>query len=110
MPKGSRRVAVRQAELSSQRKRRPQKHPSNPEPLPAPAPQDGVTPPAEMSRRAASPQAPATAAPRRTPRGNTPSITSQPSSGLYVWPEMKRIGLLTGLILVILAILTVVLG
>lgn len=116
MPKKSRRVAVRQAELG-QRKRRSHRpggaQPAaqvsaptveSPEPTTAPpeadaAPQPTVAPAPDMPRSVPQPAAPP-APPAPAPRPAAP----------YMMPELKRIGLIAALMLVILAVLTVALG
>ena len=106
MPKKSRRVAARQAELS-QRKRRAPKHPSHPEPLAAPTPREEGVATLETPSAAVPSTAPAPTVPRRTPQQHPSPTVSARSVSPYTWPEIKRIGLLTGLILTILAVLTV---
>jgi hypothetical protein len=112
MPKKSRRVAVRQAELG-QRKRR-----SNRAGAQAQGPEAQVSAPIVQSTEptAATSEAPAVpqaAAVPETPR-NVPQPAHTPATAAraaapYMWPELRRIGVLTGLMLVILAVLTAVL-
>lgn len=104
MPKKSRRVAVRQAELS-QKKRRGAKHPSGDE-AQAPIAQVGASAHVERPRAAIPSEAPGPDIPRRVPQERP---AAPYALNPYIWPEIKRIGLLTGLVLVILAVLTVVL-
>ena len=107
MPKKSRRIATRQAELS-QKKRRDQRHTSFPEPTSAtPTDQSEGTPRTEATRRAATPEGSTFTTPRGVPRGAP--APGRRSINADVLPEIKRIGLLTGLVLVILAVLTVLL-
>jgi hypothetical protein len=106
MPKKSRRVAARQAELG-QRKRRAPKHQSHPEPLPAPTPQDEGVALLETLGATVSSKAPAPAVPRLAPQQHTSRIVRSRSVSPYTWPEIKRIGLLSGLIFGILAVLTI---
>ena len=119
MPRKSRRVAAKQAELG-QRKRRASKHHAGVE-ASLPVVRDEVSAP---TRPAASATATATrqetaapaastaasAAPRPAPAARQAPAAAARTNNPYVWPEIKRIGLLSGLMMVILAVLTVVLG
>ena len=110
MPKKSRRVAVRQAELG-QRKRR-----SNRAGAQAQGPEAQVSAPIVQSTEsiAATSDAPAVlqaAAVPETPR-SAPQPAPTPATRVaapYMWPELRRIGVIAGLMLVILAVLTAVL-
>jgi hypothetical protein len=112
MPKKSRRVAVRQAELG-QRKRRFHRAGAQAQ---GPATQvsaptvQSTEPIAATSEAQAVPQAasvPETlrSAPQPAPAPTTAARAAAP----YMWPELRRIGVITGLMLVILAVLTAVL-
>ena len=111
MPKKSRRVAVKQAELG-QRKRRAAKHPSGVE-AQVPIAQVGAATRVEGPTEATPTEAPAPIRPPDIPKLATqerPAPTAAPRTlNPYIWPEIKRIGVITGLILIILAVLTVVL-
>ena len=109
MPKKSRRVAAKQAELG-QRRRRAAKHPSDVE-AQVPVAQVGSATRVERTTEAIPTEAPAPAPapdiPRVVPQGR-PTPTAAPRTlNPYIWPEMKRIGVISGLVLVILAVLTV---
>ena len=119
MARKSRRVAAKQAELG-QRKRRASKHHAGVE-ASLPAVRDEVSAPSRPAasatatatrQEAAAPGAPtATAeAPRPAPSARQAPAAAARTHNPYVWPEIKRIGLVTGLIVVIMAVLTVVLG
>ena len=111
MPKKSRRVAAKQAELG-QRKRRAAKHPSGVE-AQVPIAQVGAATRVEGHTTAIPTEAPALTPapdiPRAVPR-ERPTPTATPHTlNPYIWPEMKRIGVISGLVLTILAVLTVLL-
>lgn len=108
MPKKSRRVAARQAELN-QKKRRAPKHTSHPELPTAPTPQDESVGLLETPSPSVPSRAPAPPVPSRTPRQHISPTAGNQATSPYTWPEIKRIGLLSGLIFGILAVLTVVL-
>ena len=111
MPKRSRQIAAKQAELNSKKRRAPKRTPvlqAEVAPVQAPAAESGAASgtPQSASQAVPIPQAVASQpsawrepAPAPVPRSHNP----------YIWPEMKRIGTLTGLVLSILAVLTVVL-
>ncbi len=120
MPKKSKRVAARQAQLSG-RGRRARRHgpsglvPQSPPPTPsAPATEDsGATDPAGPSAAAearlpthqqAEPAA-TPAAPVRSRRRAAAALSPVP----YFKPEMVRIGVITAIIFAILAVLTIAL-
>lgn len=130
MPKKSRRVAARQAELG-QRKRKAHRpssqtdahsreeqlraaQPANANLKPAlreaqsPGARDDIE---EIARPEVAGPAPRMASQQvQAGRGqrNAPSPRAGPRTvNPYIWPEIKRIGMLTGLVLVILAVLTV---
>ncbi|MFH1560644.1 MAG: hypothetical protein ABID84_04465 [Chloroflexota bacterium] len=107
MPKKSRRVAAKQAELG-QRKRRAAKHPSGVE-AQVPIAQVGAAARVEAPRAAPPPRAPAPDIPRIVPQESSTHAVAPSTLNPYIWPEIKRIGTITGLILIILAVLTVVL-
>ena len=112
MPKKSRRVAVRQAELG-QRKRRFHRAGAQAQ---GPATQvsaptvQSTEPIAATSEAQAIPQAASVPeTPRSAPQpAHTPTTTAR-AAAPYMWPELRRIGVITGLMLVILAVLTAVL-
>ena len=122
MPKKSKRVAARQAQLSG-RGRRARRHgpsglvsQSSPSTPPAPAAEDDVTPdlaqPAAVEAQVPVPQqsrpaeAPITpAAPIRSRRRAAAALSPVP----YFKPEIVRIGVITSIIFAILAVLTIVL-
>ena len=117
MPRKSRRVAAKQAELG-QKKRRASKHHAGVE-ASLPAAREGVPVGAAASSTATATRqetaAPAVSA--GTPEATRPAPADRraPAAATrthnpYVWPEIKRIGVITGLMIVILAVLTVVLG
>ncbi len=111
MPKKSRRVAAKQAELG-QRKRRAAKHPSGVE-AQVPIAQVGAatrveTPTAAIPTEASAPT-PAPDIPRVVPQERPTPAAAPRTLNPYVWPEIRRIGIITGLILMILAVLTVLL-
>lgn len=119
MPKKSRRVAVRQAELG-QRKRRASKPGAN-QAAQTPAPRVQRPAVETPDATAAAPETPTTAqaAPVPAPAPATPRAESQPSpaptptsrpASPYMMPELRRIGILAVLMLVILGVLTAVLG
>ena len=119
MARKSRKVAAKQAELG-QRKRKASKHHTGVEAsLPvardipyavgrATATSNTTVAPAETAApdtTTATLEAPRpVSAERRAPAAS--SRTFNP----YVWPEVKRIGIITGLIVVIMGVLTVVMG
>ena len=110
MPKKSRRVAVKQAELG-QRKRRVPKHTADVETQVYIA-QVGAASHVEEPTGAMHMEAPAPMPgpdiPRTVPR-ERPANTAPPTVNPYIWPEMKRIGVISGLIMTIMAVLTVLL-
>ncbi len=118
MPRKSRRVAAKQAELG-QRKRKASKHHPGVE-ASLPAVRDAVAAPVEASATAtaARPEtaaAPAAAtatleAPRPAAAERRAPVAATRTHNPYVWPEIKRIGVITGFIVVILGVLTVVMG
>ncbi len=107
MPRKARRVAARQAELSQRKRRasRPTQMPEARTPVtrvePAPAVEGSTTP--------VVPEPPAAIAPRLAPIPRPTPTANSRASAAYVWSDIKRIGLLSGLILIILTALTVVL-
>ena len=111
MPKKSRRVAAKQAELG-QRKRRAAKHPMGVE-AQIPVAQVGAATQVEGSPEVVPTEAtahtPAPDIPRAAPQGRPTPNAAPRTHNPYIWPEIKRIGVITGLILIILAVLTVVL-
>lgn len=107
MPKKSRRVAVKQAELG-QRKRRAAKHPSGDE-AHVPTVQVEAAVGVEAPRAANPSRATAPNMPRRAPLERPAPAVVPRAVNPYIWPELKRIGSITGLVVAILAVLTVVL-
>ena len=119
MPKKSRRVAVRQAELG-QRKRRTNRSGAN-QAAQTPAPRvadpavethdtTAAAPETPTTAQAAPSVAPAPATPRAAPQPPpAPTPAARPASP-YMMPELRRIGILAVLMLVILGVLTAVLG
>jgi len=107
MPKKSRRVAARQAELG-QRKRRAVKHPSGDE-LPVPTARVRADAQVEIPREVVPSDTVVPDIPRRVAHASPTSTTTQSTHNPYIWSEIKRIGTITGLILIILAVFTVLL-
>ncbi|MBI4282689.1 MAG: hypothetical protein HY672_04310 [Chloroflexi bacterium] len=107
MPKKSRRIAVKQAELG-QRKRRATKRPSDDEaPVPVAPTQAAV---GVGSPGATPPRATSSDTSRRLPQERpTPAVAAPLAANPYIWSELKRIGSITGLVVAILVVLTVVL-
>ena len=107
MPKKSHRVAAKQAELG-QRKRRSAKHPIGigEQKLSLPVGEDALDekPPYVMSTEPHKPSVQTTTIHQRNYRTDNARLYNA-----YIWPEVKRIGTITGLVLVILATLTVAL-
>lgn len=115
MPKKSRRVAVRQAELG-QRKRRSHRSGGAQPVAQSPAAQvsaptvESPEPVAATPEAAAAPQpavAPAPDIPRSAPQ--TEATPAPRPAAPYMMPELRRIGSIAALMLVILAVLTAVL-
>ena len=112
MPNKSRRVAAKQAELG-QKKRRAPKHHSE---IEASVPVARVGGAARVETSSTTPSAPTLEtptpdAPRRAFQ-ERPAPAPAPSPRThnpYIWPEVKRIGIISGFILTILAVFTVVL-
>ena len=114
MPKKSRRVAVRQAELG-QRKRRSNRSGANAaaqapaERVPAPTVQTSEDAVVATDATATVQAAPAPAAPVSASRPEpVPASATRPAAP-YMMPELRRIGTLAVLMLVILGVLTAVL-
>ncbi len=117
MPKKSRRVAVRQAELG-QRKRRSHRPGGAPAAAHSHAAQviaptvESPEPTTATPEADAAPQttaAPAPDMPRSVPQpAAAPASASRPAAP-YMMPELRRIGMIAALMLVILAVLTVAL-
>ena len=116
MPKKSRRVAVRQAELG-QRKRRSNRSGATQTSQEPAARVAAHTPTVQTSEAtAAVPETPATAqaapaaaAPVSAPQPQTTPAPAPRPSAPYMLPELRRIGILAVLMLVILGVLTAVL-
>ena len=110
MPKKSRRVAAKQAELG-QRKRRAPKHPAGVEAQEPTQAAYGEDPAVEVPRAAIATVAPARAPdlPRVVPQERPATAAAPRTVNPYIWPEIRRIGIITALVLVILAVLTVLL-
>ena len=112
MPNKSRRVAAKQAELG-QRKRRAAKHHSGIEASVPVARVGGTTRVSTPSTTPVAPilETPALDVPRRVLEERpTPVPAPSPRThNPYIWPEIRRIGIITGPILIMLAVLTVVL-
>jgi hypothetical protein len=113
MPNNSRRVASKQAELREKKRRAP-KHPSGVE---ASMPLAKVETAVHVITPRATPETPTVEThAQRTHDARRSIIQERPSpvpaartNNQYIWPEIKRIGILTVLVLMILAVLTVVL-
>ena len=119
MPKKSKRVASRQAQLSGRGRRARLHGPTGiptrmaPHPVSTPPSEDGAPTEANIEQTPAEPQwssrqqdtAPA-ATPSPRPRGRA---MARPSPATYFGAEMRRIGLLSGLILALLITLIFVL-
>ena len=111
MPNKSRRVAAKQAELG-QRKRRASKHSSSVEahiPIVQASAATSVDRPTAAIPSEASAPATAPDIPRVVPQQRLSHTADPRSINPYIWPEIRRIGIITGPILIILAVLTVVL-
>ncbi len=117
MPKKSRRVAVRQAELG-QRKRRSHRSGGAQPAAQGPAAQvsaptvESPEPATATMEAAAAPQpaaAPAPEAPRAVPQPAAAAAAAPRPAAPYMMPELRRIGMIAALMLVILAVLTAVL-
>ena len=115
MPRKSRRVAAKQAELG-QKKRRASKHHTGVE-ASLPTVREGVpvgaapTSTATVTRQETAAPAVSAATPAATrPAARQAPVAAARTHNPYVWPEMKRIGIITGLIVIILSVLTVVMG
>jgi hypothetical protein len=107
MPKKSRRVAAKQAELG-QRKRRAAKHPTDVA-AETPIARVGETPRVRSPISAIPSEAPVLDVPRRGPQERPAPATVPRTLNPYLLPEIRRIGLVSVLILIILAVLTVLL-
>lgn len=102
MPRKSRRVAARQTQKRQQKKRRPARKDITP------LPQASLTSTARQDEAAASPpQAPSPEAEARPQRVTRTQAISGPSVYEFVFPELRRIGGIVGLIAIILAVLTI---
>lgn len=117
MPRKSRRVAAKQAELG-QKKRRASKHHTGVE-ASLPVVREGVpvgaapASTATVTRQEAAAPAVSAGTPETTrpaPAARQAPVAAARTNNPYVWPEMKRIGIITGLIVIILGVLTAVLG
>lgn len=112
MPKKSRRVASRQAQLSGRSKRvrthGPGGIPATNPPTPAPAPRPQSWSPAEA--RPSSKTAPETPRPTSAtaPRARGRIVQLRPAESYFV-PELRRIGVTTAVIFAVLVILVFVL-
>ncbi len=106
MPNKSRRVAVKQAQLSH-KKKRVAKDPS----LAGDGYSGAQSADFQDDSRSSGDAPPGTRQPMtaRTDFYTKPVGNFRPANQ-YIWPEMRRIGILSGLVLGILAILTFVLG
>ena len=117
MPRKSRRVAAKQAELG-QKKRRASKHhagveaslPTVREGAPVGASPASTATATRQETAAPAVAAAAPAATRPAPSARQAPVAAARTHNPYVWPEMKRIGIITGLIIIILGVLTAVLG
>ncbi|MDA0987752.1 MAG: hypothetical protein O2783_01170 [Chloroflexi bacterium] len=110
MPNKSRRVASKQAELRERKRRAPKHHSGVEASIPAARIETatpGMTPratPAAPTLESRTPDARRSVIQER--RAPVPAArTHNP----YIWPEIKRIGIITALVLMILAVFTVVL-
>ena len=115
MPSKSRRVAARQTQMTSKRKRKGQSQaPPTPQ-APVAAPDTAAS--ASVGQPTAAQQAPTPATGAATrPRGGFRSrgqaraaADATPLTFSYIGPEMRRIGVVTGLMVVILVVLTFIL-
>ena len=118
MARKSRRVAAKQAELG-QKKRRASKHhagveaslPTVRDEVSAPSrPAAAATATATRQETAASSATATQEVTRPAPSARQAPAATARTHNPYVWPEIKRIGLVSALMLVILGVLTVVLG
>ena len=109
MPKKSRRVAVRQAELG-QRKRRSNRAGAQAQGLEAQVSAPIVQSTEPIAATSEVPQAASVPeTPRSVPQPAPTPATAARAAAPYMWPELRRIGVIAGLMLVILAVLTAVL-
>jgi hypothetical protein len=115
MPSKSRRVAARQTQMTSKRKRKAQGQ-APPVPV-APVAGPDATTPVSVDQPTAAQQSPAAAPPTTPrPRGSFRSrgqaraaAAAAPPALNYIGPEMRRIAIVTGLIVVVLIVLTFIL-
>jgi len=107
MPNNSHRVASKQAELR-ERKRRTPKHSSGIE-ASTPAAQQGTSARIETSRSTSPTETNSTYSHGKSTQ-EMPSLAINPfAHNPYIWPEIKRIGITTTLMMILLAVLTVIL-
>ena len=108
MPSKSRRAASRQAQIR-QKRRRSKAQPQDFDPGPTKSTRESAVVEPEVRPEPAMPTATSrqTARPRRRASAGA---TSTPAVYRYLRPELKRIGMMAGIIIAILAILTFVLG
>ena len=112
MPNKSRRVASKQAELGK-RRRRSVKRPVAVEahvPITRFEAATSVEKSTEDFRTEASAPALAKSLSRVVPQERPISAAAHRTLNPYIWPEIKRIGVITGFVLILLASLTVLLG
>ena len=105
MPKKSRKRAARYSELSMSRKKRQITRPA-PEPEAVSTPKSQETPAPSTKKSPVPPKSPA---PQRGPR-TQPGIRLTIPDYKYVRDDLKRVGILTAAVIVIIIILAFVLG
>jgi hypothetical protein len=107
MPKNSHRVAAKQAELR-ERKRKAAKHSSGIE-ASMPAAQTATVASVETTGATSATETNATDSPRIATQTRPSSAANPRTHNPYIWPEIKRIGIITTAMMTILAVLTIVL-
>ena len=103
MPRKSHRMASKQAQLSKKKRK------GTPRVYIPPERTTQATQRAAVAEPRPEPQTKVTPLVSPRPAGKEKASTSVLAAHSYVWPEVKRIGLVTGLIFIILAVLTFVL-
>ena len=113
MPNKSRRVASKQAELRERKRRAPKHHSGVEASMPVARVETavpGTTPGATPATPTVETHAPRTPDARRSViQERRAPVPAARTHNPYIWPEIKRIGIITALVFMILAVLTVVL-
>lgn len=112
MPSKSRRVAARQTQMTSKRKRKAQAHAAGTPPPQEPVATDDVSDAAAAQPAAAPTQATAAARPKGGFRSRGQARAAAEATPLtfnYVGPEIRRIGIVAAIMVAILLVLTFVL-